>query len=375
MRNILVFLLTYNLIYPCIAQNLVVNGGFEDKQYCPSTYNQQSLRVIKGWSQLGEGTPDYFNVCSTTVGIPENMFGHQPSHAGEGYAGMALYSPGKRNYREYLNTKLERPLSAGEMVCIELFVSPADYCMYVVDHIGIVLSDKPLVQDRSNAIITKSAMENPRLNMLDEGEIWLRLSDVYTAKGGEQYLAIGNFHLDKETEILHRTREMGAKDNNTWAYAYVDDVSVTSIKKKEECSCENEIIAEMVNDPPLELSEFDKIRLDAVLFDFDKDQLTQDAIAQLNEIYVLLRKNKHMYMEITGHTDIIGNDGYNDDLSRRRAETVIAYLEKKGIARERLIVLFKGSHEPTADNHSAEGRAKNRRVEFQVLRKRYELIK
>jgi outer membrane protein OmpA-like peptidoglycan-associated protein len=223
-------------------------------------------------------------------------------------------------------------------------------------------------------IQTKPTLENPRLNMLDEINEWLLISDVYVAKGGEEWITIGNFKPDKEMKILRRTAAMGAKESNTWAYVFIDDVVVKPVKTKSECSCENEITASLVHDPPLELDEYDNVKLDAILFDFDEDVLTEKAQQEIEEIYKMLRKNKSMFLVISGHTDIVGNDGYNIDLSKRRAERVIGALEEKGIAKDRLSIEFAGSHEPVADNTTEEGRAQNRRVEFSIRQKKYELI-
>ena len=111
-----------------------------------------------------------------------------------------------------------------------------------------------------------------------------------------------------------------------------------------------------------------------MLFDFDQDILTDTALTQLDEVYTLLRRNKSMYLEIDGHTDAVGNDQYNEGLSKRRAERVIGYLAEKGIDRSRLTLKFYGSTKPKADNVSEEGRAKNRRVEFEILQKKFELV-
>jgi outer membrane protein OmpA-like peptidoglycan-associated protein len=102
--------------------------------------------------------------------------------------------------------------------------------------------------------------------------------------------------------------------------------------------------------------------------------LTEQSINELEELYGLLRKNKAMFIEIDGHTDIVGNGEYNIGLSQRRAERVIEYLVKKGIAKDRLTIKAYGSSLPAAENETEEGRARNRRVEFQVLEKRYMLV-
>ncbi|MFY7972201.1 MAG: OmpA family protein [Flavobacteriales bacterium] len=356
------------------SQNLVVNPSFEEKSYCPTNFNQQQLKVITGWSQLNEGTPDYFHRCSDKVGVPNNMFGSQLPKDGDAYAGMAVYSPTQRNYREYLTSKLSRALSAGEMVCIEFYVSAADFSKYVIDGMGVALTKDRLTQERSLVVKHRPQLSNPHFYMLDDADGWVLISDVYTAQGGEQYITIGNFAIDKELKILSRTRESGAQENSSWAYVFVDQVSVKPVKKRTECSCENDLLKSLAVDPPLELKEYDHIQLDAVLFDFDEDVLTDTAQTQLDEVYNLLRRNKAMYLEIDGHTDAVGNDQYNEGLSKRRAERVISFLADKGIDRSRLTLKFYGSTQPKADNTSIEGRAKNRRVEFEILQKKFELV-
>ncbi|MEZ4799204.1 MAG: OmpA family protein [Flavobacteriales bacterium] len=208
---------------------------------------------------------------------------------------------------------------------------------------------------------------------MDAFDQWL-VSDTYIAKGGEEYITIGNFKNDREMKILSRTQEEGAKEDNRWSYVYVDNVKVTPVKERTECSCENDIIASLVVDPPLQLSEYEKISLEAVYFEFDKSDLTKETIEKLDEVYTLLRRNRAMYIEIDGHTDIIGSEGYNIELSKKRAQMVIDYLVNKGIDASRLTIKFFGSSTPATENETTEGRAKNRRVEFQVLQKKYELV-
>jgi outer membrane protein OmpA-like peptidoglycan-associated protein len=368
-------LLSYCFANSICAQNLVSNGSFETKSYCPSNFNQQSLNTIAGWWQATDGTPDYFHTCSDKVGVPTNVFGQQLAKDGEGYAGFVTFSVGnKRNYREYLQTKLTRPLTAGEMVCIEMYVSAADYCNYVTDGVGLLLSEKKVESNLQTELAYAATMSNPRLNMLDESNAWQLLSDVYTAKGGEEYLTIGNFKADKELKVIRRTEDMSDKGYGTWSYMYIDDVKVRPVERKLECSCENEYLASIAVDPPLELSEYKKIRLDAVLFDFDADVLTDEALNQLEEVFVLLKKNRAMYLEISGHTDVVGPDGYNLSLSKRRAQKVIDHLVAKGIDSGRLQLTYFGKEQPIANNETDEGRHQNRRVEFQILEKKFELI-
>jgi outer membrane protein OmpA-like peptidoglycan-associated protein len=255
-----------------------------------------------------------------------------------------------------------------------MHISAADFCNYVTDGIGVLLSPKKAESNLQTELSFEASMGNPRLNMLDENEEWQLLSDVYTAAGGEEYLTIGNFKADKELKIIRRTADFKSKGYGKWAYVYIDDVKVRPIQNKLECSCENEYLASIAVDPPLELAEYKKIKLDAILFDFDADLLTEDALKQLEEVYVLLRKNRAMYLEIAGHTDVVGPNGYNLNLSKRRAQRVIDHLTNKGIDPSRLQLNFFGKEQPVANNETDEGRHQNRRVEFQILEKKFELI-
>jgi len=102
-------------------------------------------------------------------------------------------------------------------------------------------------------------------------------------------------------------------------------------------------------------------------FDFDKSVLKPAGKAKLDD---LVGKVKGINLEViiaVGHTDSIGTDAYNQKLSVRRAESVKAYLVSKGIEKNRIYTEGKGEKQPVADNKTKEGRAKNRRVEIEVV--------
>jgi OOP family OmpA-OmpF porin len=102
-------------------------------------------------------------------------------------------------------------------------------------------------------------------------------------------------------------------------------------------------------------------------FDFDKADLKAEAKAKLDD---LAGKVKGINLEViiaVGHADSIGTDAYNQKLSVRRAEAVKNYLVTKGIEKNRVYTEGKGEKQPVADNKTAEGRAKNRRVEIEVV--------
>jgi OmpA-OmpF porin, OOP family len=102
-------------------------------------------------------------------------------------------------------------------------------------------------------------------------------------------------------------------------------------------------------------------------FDFDKAVLKPEGKARLDD---LVGKLKAVNLEVIiaiGHTDSIGTKAYNQKLSVRRANAVKAYLVSKGIEANRIYTEGKGETQPIADNRTKEGRAKNRRVEIEVV--------
>ena len=102
-------------------------------------------------------------------------------------------------------------------------------------------------------------------------------------------------------------------------------------------------------------------------FDFNKSTLKPEGKAKLDD---LVSKMGGIALEViiaVGHTDSVGGDAYNQKLSVQRSEAVKAYLVGKGVEKNRVYTEGKGKKQPVADNKTAEGRAKNRRVEIEVV--------
>ena len=124
--------------------------------------------------------------------------------------------------------------------------------------------------------------------------------------------------------------------------------------------------APVVVPPPAPVSEKVTFAADAY-FDTAKSVLKPDAQAKLAD---LVDKTKGVNLEViiaVGHTDIVGSAAYNQKLSIARAESVKKFLTGKGIETNRVYTEGKGFAQPVADNKTAEGRAKNRRVEVEVV--------
>jgi OmpA-OmpF porin, OOP family len=118
--------------------------------------------------------------------------------------------------------------------------------------------------------------------------------------------------------------------------------------------------------PPVPTTEKVTFAADA-FFDTAKATLKPEGKAKLDD---LVSKMGGIALEViiaVGHTDSVGGEAYNQKLSVQRAESVKAYLVGKGVEKNRVYTEGKGKKQPVADNKTAEGRKKNRRVEIEVV--------
>jgi OOP family OmpA-OmpF porin len=106
--------------------------------------------------------------------------------------------------------------------------------------------------------------------------------------------------------------------------------------------------------------------LRGVNFEFNKATLTKDSERILWRAYNAMISNPEVAVVITGHTDNVGGQKFNQTLSLKRAQAVKNWLVKKGIASNRMRTVGRGLNEPVASNETDAGRAENRRIEFYV---------
>jgi OOP family OmpA-OmpF porin len=112
----------------------------------------------------------------------------------------------------------------------------------------------------------------------------------------------------------------------------------------------------------------EKVTFEAdTFFDFDKSVLKPAGKAKLEDLVSKLKGTDIEVVVATGHTDWTGTDAYNLKLSMRRANAVKAFLVSKGLPADRVFTEGKGESKPVASNRTSEGRAKNRRVEVEVV--------
>jgi OmpA-OmpF porin, OOP family len=365
MKQLLLLLLIP--IYTC-AQELVPDPGFEALRNCPGGISMLNYSVL--WYSPTAGTPDLFNRCSrgSQVGVPKNICGRQKPFEGNGYAGLILYEFMYLDYKEYLQTQLIRPLEEGAVYKLAFHISLSDESMYAIDVIQAVVSEEPIQSNKPETItgITPDiTFRAEKEDFFTDKKHWTLLTAEFTAKGGEQFLTIGNF-----IPALHGRKKKVSKNSSVEsAYYYVDGISFIKVrdggkKKKEEVKTTEE--KEAYKDTLAEGSSF---ILKNILFETDKDVLMRESYTELEKVLVIMKKYPLMEIEVRGHTDDQASEEHNLDLSERRAKAVASYLESKGINRFRLTTKGFGESMPIAGNETEEGRALNRRVEF-YIRKR-----
>jgi len=215
--------------------NLVPDPSFEallDSVLCPVG----DIYSTPPWQNPTGGSPNFFAACTTLqpdYSVPQNIFGYQWPHTGIGYAGLGFYinqpTP-NTDYREYIQVKLSDSLKEEKKYVVSFYVSLSDSSSFGTDDIGSFFSDTAIHKDISDHSPFSSFMPqitNPQGNFLTDKANWIEILGIYTAHGGEQYITIGNFYDDANTDTLFVGG--GAINSIPFAYYYIDDVSVILI--------------------------------------------------------------------------------------------------------------------------------------------------
>ena len=359
-RPILFLFIFYSFI--SASQNLVLNPSFEDFYDCPI---DMSLfhRNVKDWTIPTNGTTDYFNACSEKMGF-KNFNGSQKARTGNGYAGIYTYF--KKDYREYIQGTLKSTLERGKKYQVKFYISLAENSRFALKEFGMMMTSKKFNASKSKENINAKGLQKhhptlkyrPTFNkaFYDNDQEWMKVSFTYTADGFENYFTIGNFNSNSETE---KSKAKTSK-YESFSYYYIDDVSIEPLEK--------EIVIETIKtaeEPTIKTNEIYTFK--NVLFDFDKAKLLAVSKEELNQLYKHLKANLTLIVEIYGHTDTIGLETRNQELSEQRAKAVADYLIEKGLSSSRITSSGFGSTQPISTNDTEEGRQLNRRVAFKLI--------
>lgn len=122
-----------------------------------------------------------------------------------------------------------------------------------------------------------------------------------------------------------------------------------------------------LNAPEIRRIERDNFVFEPIFFDFDKAIIREDYNEFLNRLIKVVKGHSDLRVQVTGHTDSDGTHGYNDQLSKRRAQAIITYFKDHGLSEDRLRFQYKGENNPIDTNKTSQGRQRNRRVDFEFI--------
>ena len=203
------------------GQNLVPNGDFESYSSCPPAGEIDSCLF---WTNPSIGTPDFLHPCATNwfYSAPDNYYGYQQGHSGIAYGGIVPWGANVADWREYMEVTLSAPLQAGLCYQLEFYLSRADLPKWTADKIGAYFSDTLItgIQNVNPLPFTPQIEFNIGLN--SDTISWIHLSGSFTAQGNENYMILGNYKNDAQTNIM-QMQPTGID----YAYFLIDDVSLS----------------------------------------------------------------------------------------------------------------------------------------------------
>lgn len=142
-------------------------------------------------------------------------------------------------------------------------------------------------------------------------------------------------------------------------YSVTKYLDLTNLEEYDEIDEQNLYLAPVM--------ESQVVRLNNIFFKDGSDEFLPESICELDRFVAFLKLNKKIRVEIAAHTDNVGDESKNIELSQKRAQKVVDYCISKGIKSKRLVAKGYGPTQPIAFNKDEEGRAMNRRIEFRII--------
>jgi OOP family OmpA-OmpF porin len=337
-----------------VAQNLVPDPGFENVRKLPAR-KSNPISCTKNWLCPTNGIGDYYHRDALRrASTPHNVFGRQKPHSGDAYGGICV----RKNFMEYLETKLSDTLIKDREYFVEFYISRAEHSIGSVKEFGALFRKRTVMGAPGVGLPIEPSVEVIRPNKYRSKRKWMKFSTVYRAEGNETVLILGYFNHEK------------IKKFKGVAHYYIDDVSVTLVEENTEpvLSVEPAIKTETVpNIFPIEIGE--TITLKNLFFSTGKSELLPASFPELDKLAGYLNEMPNTTITISGHTDNTGSEDQNQNLSEARAKAVADYLNERGIDTSRINYAGYGSSRPISSNDSEEGKQQNRRVEFMLSEK------
>jgi OOP family OmpA-OmpF porin len=262
---------------------------------------------------------------------------------------------------------LTSPLMEGKKYKVEFYFRLSIYSKYSIDRLGVLLSDSLQQVPHDNVWIVSPSFTHVMDSVYSKKTgMWNHVYFEYVAKGGEQFISLGNFSPNDEIQSFHLSFSKANEPLlSKAAYFYIDDVSVTLMEGPVKT-----VVADSVDLATKKVVKPNETYiLKHIYFEFDSYSLMPMSEPELNVLVSIMKKNPKWKVELGGHTDDKGNNLYNYNLSLNRAKSVGWYLIQSGITQDRVISKGFGKLKPLNKARTEEARAINRRVEVKFLAK------
>lgn len=329
------------------------------------------------------------------INVPGNNYGEEKPMVGDGYAGILVYSYKNKVPRSYLQGKLTQKLEAGKEYCVTFHVSLADLSKYATNYVAAALTDKEMKANNSDILQFETSIVSKRKTIYEQQFYWIPVCGIYKAKGGEEYITIGNFTEDEKLGLKKVKRPRGFNKPQKYdAYYYIDNVSVVAKEEAAKCDCDvvpgmenaetverdfssdksvqaktvkiintdgsstgnNSATAVVAKDVPMESA-------DGVVLSFDPESIaiTDPTTKMLDKLIEYMKKQGDVKIKIVGYYD--ESESGVEKIDGRRVSSVYKYLISKGIPKERLKRGL-GGNSPVDE----KDKLKNMRVEIEEIK-------
>ena len=207
------------------SQNLVPNSSFENHTSCPM--NGSEIYFAIPWFAPLVNSTDLLDSCSTNpfFNVPSQVYNYQEAHFGNAMIGLFVFNGIGANEREYAEVQLMSSLISSKCYFVELFVNRAHAFYggkFGVNNMACSFTSGALTNTgNGNLLDVQSHVMKFGNPIISDSINWIPIQGIYSANGGENYLTIGNFHFDNQTDTVNLM-------DGTYpgAYYFIDDVSV-----------------------------------------------------------------------------------------------------------------------------------------------------
>lgn len=265
MRKLLFFTLINFSVINCFAQNLIPNPSFENINtvYCGIYSNTDLGYSVNSWHSPTNGSPDLFSTSinqscwnfqpNSSYPGPIGLKGFQLPRTGNIMVGLFCYTIDGMNQREYIQTQLTTSLTPGNLYTISFFVSLANNTEKYTDKIGAYVSDSPIISSDDQPLVFMPQVS--AINFVTDTMNWILVSGTFQATSPANFLTIGNFNYDANTNTGYNAGG-GTAPGTYGAYYFIDDVSLIDITTGIEEGTYNDFVNVCLNNETNNLNIF-----------------------------------------------------------------------------------------------------------------------